>query len=531
MIELFSRYLQIQIVFSVGAVAALGLTGWNGRHRFFSFRHELLAQYAFAGSLLALAIASPWLPGFRQDFLPRARVWAAPSANQFMGDAPKSSTSVLNVSWRDSKVVEAPRGLAPLAKLLLSFYLLAGVFVFLREGRVAVRLLRRAIPWRKGRRLGIRFSGDTASPFSLSAFGRSWVVVPERFLEDRKSLRIALRHEFEHLRNGDTASVYVLWAWQWFLAGNPLVRWWRTTLLELQEFACDETLIRSGVSLKAMGGCLLKVVQIQNDGNHLGSHSLVCAAGLCFPERSRLKRRILIMSKQSSNRSPLKALAFWWILGLSSAVFAATVSNNLVQDRRITLEEAQALKVSSDREFPTAVNELVVHELNRYVGTPDGRLFVRDSLARLKGLKKTVVDKMDPYQAPLELLAVPIVESGFQNLAEKGPPRGAGLWQFIRSTARHYGLRVDGQVDERLDIELETDAAMRMLLAEKLRFKSWELALMAYNSGNGAVQKAIEKHKTRDAWELVRKGAEVYPGYLPKVFAIVLILKNPQLLD
>ncbi len=530
MIELLSRYLQLQVVFTVGAVAALSLAWANGRYRWLSFRRELTAHYCFLASLVAIVALSPWLPGLQPDFLPRARVWAAPSAKKFQGEYATAPRGALNVSWRNDKVVQAPSAVGHAGWWFFSLYLGLGLLFFLRQGRLAGRLLHTSIPWRTGRRVRIRFSGDTASPFSLSAFGRSWVIVPEGFLEDRKSLRIALKHEFEHLRRGDTTAVYALWAWQWLLIGNPLVKWWRTTLLELQEFACDETLIKRGVSAKAMGGCLLKVAQIQTTGNFLGNHSPVCAAGLCFPERSRLKRRILIMSKTSHTRG-LKALAIWWLIGLSSAAFAATVSSNLVQDRRITMAEAQALKVASDKEFPVAVNELVVNELNRYVSTPDGRQFVRDSLARMKSLKKVVVDKMDVYQAPLELLAVPIVESGFQNLPEKDKPHGAGLWQFIRSTARHYGLRVDKEVDERLDVELLTDAAMRMLHAEKLRFKSWELALMAYNSGQGAVQKAIEKHKTRDAWELVRKGSEVYPGYLSKVIAMVLILKNPQLLD
>ncbi len=101
------------------------------------------------------------------------------------------------------------------------------------------------------------------------------------------------------------------------------------------------------------------------------------------------------------------------------------------------------------------------------------------------------------------------------------------MWQFIPSTARNFGLKVDAQVDERLDIERETDAAMRLLLANKARFNSWELSLLAYNVGENKVQDAINRTGSRDVWTLIDAGVENDTADVAKVMAAILIMKNP----
>src|SRR5690606_29153165 len=116
------------------------------------------------------------------------------------------------------------------------------------------------------------------------------------------------------------------------------------------------------------------------------------------------------------------------------------------------------------------------------------------------------------------------------NLRQSPNPRqkGAGIWQFVPSTARIFGLRVDAGVDERLDVDLSTAAAFRYLGANRLRYNDWLLGVMAYNMGEGALDRAIREAGTRDPWELVRRGYENDSGYLPKFMAAVLILKNPE---
>ncbi len=129
---------------------------------------------------------------------------------------------------------------------------------------------------------------------------------------------------------------------------------------------------------------------------------------------------------------------------------------------------------------------------------------------------------------PEELAYLPLVESHF--VPDARSPAGAlGLWQFIPSTARRCGLRVDWWVDERLDPEASTRAAARHLKELYGRFGDWELALAAYNAGPGAVERALARTGARDYWELVAAGAlrSETCRYVPKFYAALAVARAP----
>ena len=264
----------------------------------------------------------------------------------------------------------------------------------------------------------------------------------------------------------------------------------------------------------------------------------VCATGLIFMiERNMLKRRITAILEQNTsklrfrNALPIMGIALIF-LGLTSYA-----SQGIVQDRRITMIQAQEMaKSTSGSGFPIEVNDLVLKWLNYYLGTPDGRVKVKAALTRMKDYRGAIHRKLVDYQMPEELLALPLIESGYQNLSSRrnNTTGAAGLWQFIASTAQNFGLKVDAQVDERLNVEQETDAALRYLLANKLRFKNWQLSILAYNAGERAVQNAIIKTGSKDPWTIVRAGfsgpnSEENSNYLPKMMAAILIVKDSSL--
>jgi membrane-bound lytic murein transglycosylase D len=89
-------------------------------------------------------------------------------------------------------------------------------------------------------------------------------------------------------------------------------------------------------------------------------------------------------------------------------------------------------------------------------------------------------------------------------------------------------LRVNEQVDERLNAPLLTDAAMRLLKGDKLMFNDWLLSILAYNIGEQKVLEGINATGSRDAWALVRNGFENDSGYLAKLMAAILIMRNPE---
>ena len=102
---------------------------------------------------------------------------------------------------------------------------------------------------------------------------------------------------------------------------------------------------------------------------------------------------------------------------------------------------------------------------------------------------------------------------------------------FIPSTASRFGLKKDDEVDERLDVDASTDAAMRYLLSNKLKFNDWQLSVLAYNIGEKNVQNTINKTGSRNVWELARAFYtynNAYKNYYAKFMAAVIIIKNPD---
>jgi len=130
---------------------------------------------------------------------------------------------------------------------------------------------------------------------------------------------------------------------------------------------------------------------------------------------------------------------------------------------------------------------------------------------------------------PQELVFLPLIESGFK-LTAYSPKKAAGLWQFIPSTAKRYGLKIDWWVDERRDPIKSTLAATEYLSNLYEMFGSWNLALAAYNAGEGKILKALKMAKSNDFWKLrntkyIRKETK---DYVPSYIAATTIALNPE---
>ncbi|GAB6061856.1 hypothetical protein JCM30394_05850 [Deferrisoma palaeochoriense] len=130
---------------------------------------------------------------------------------------------------------------------------------------------------------------------------------------------------------------------------------------------------------------------------------------------------------------------------------------------------------------------------------------------------------------PEELAYLALVESHFEPDA-RSPAGAVGMWQFIETTARASGLRVDWWVDERLDPELATRAAAHHLRELYEQFGDWELALAAYNAGPGAVGRALRRCGATDFWGLAAAGElrSETCRYVPKFYAAVAIAREPE---
>jgi membrane-bound lytic murein transglycosylase D len=141
-----------------------------------------------------------------------------------------------------------------------------------------------------------------------------------------------------------------------------------------------------------------------------------------------------------------------------------------------------------------------------------------------------IVNQLDANNIPLEIALLPIVESAFQPFAYSHG-RASGIWQFIPSTGRRYGLKQNWWYDGRRDVVASTQAAIKLLSNLHTEFHGdWLLALAAYNSGGGivahAIRKNIRRHRPTDFFSLDLPPETRY--YVPKLLALKEIVSNPQ---
>jgi len=169
-------------------------------------------------------------------------------------------------------------------------------------------------------------------------------------------------------------------------------------------------------------------------------------------------------------------------------------------------------------------NERVEKWMSYYTGR--GRDVFQKWLSRSGNYMDLLTQNLRAEGVPEELANLVFVESGF-NMHARSVARAVGPWQFIRGTAKLFGLEITPYVDERRDPELATRAAAKYLRRLYEMFDgSWPLALAAYNSGEGTVLRAIKRQGTNDFWSLnlPRETRE----YVPQFMAAMEIASDPE---
>ena len=121
---------------------------------------------------------------------------------------------------------------------------------------------------------------------------------------------------------------------------------------------------------------------------------------------------------------------------------------------------------------------------------------------------------------PVEIAYLPLIESEFSPLLV-GPVDAAGLWQFVKGTARKYGLRIDKYVDERKDPVKSTYAAAHYLRDLHSMFGAWDIALAAYNAGEGRIKRILNKCESECFPFIIKR-------YLASFVAAFTIAQDPE---
>ncbi|MEJ2696915.1 MAG: transglycosylase SLT domain-containing protein, partial [Candidatus Sulfobium sp.] len=140
-----------------------------------------------------------------------------------------------------------------------------------------------------------------------------------------------------------------------------------------------------------------------------------------------------------------------------------------------------------------------------------------------------MTDILKKKDVPEDMVFLSLIESGF-NPHAYSMAHAAGPWQFIASTARRYGLEINWWKDERRDPVKSTEAAADYLKDLYSMFGSWNLAMAAYNAGEGKILRAMKRGKVDDYWDLrnTRHIRTETKNYVPKFIAARIIASNPE---
>ncbi len=199
-----------------------------------------------------------------------------------------------------------------------------------------------------------------------------------------------------------------------------------------------------------------------------------------------------------------------------AADFIPEYPDSIIEDRLRLLNMATPL----DLEY----NNYVKGFINLYANRK------RELTSRVLGLAELYYplfeEKLDQFNIPLELKHLAVVESAL-NPSARSRVGATGLWQFMYSTGRIYGLDVDSYVDERSDPYKSTIAACRYMRALYAMYGDWNLVLAAYNSGPGNVNKAIRRSGGhRNYWEIRPYLPRETRSYVPAFIAVNYVMNH-----
>mgnify|MGYP001474151527 FL=1 len=182
--------------------------------------------------------------------------------------------------------------------------------------------------------------------------------------------------------------------------------------------------------------------------------------------------------------------------------------------------------VIDDREghIPLVTNSQVESYIRYFQGK--GRKGFNIWLRRYVQYKELILPILEEYDLPEELIVVSMIESGFDPKAVS-KAKAVGLWQFMYSTGKQYGLKRNWYIDERQDPVKSTRAAAKYFVDLYEEFEDWYLVLAAYNTGPGRLNRALNLHETSDYWQLYSLPKDT-KNYIPYYLSSAIILKNPE---
>jgi hypothetical protein len=245
---------------------------------------------------------------------------------------------------------------------------------------------------------------------------------------------------------------------------------------------------------------------------------------------------LLSLGMQSYSRL-LQALTGTWFSRKSAINPEAGIVEDLQDDspafdiEELIKTEPTTYSAGNIEEYPFTTREYI-----EYFTSGKGRRTLEIGFMRAGKYRRLVEDIFRKEGVPTDLIWLAQVESVWVSKASS-PASARGIWQFIPETGKRFGLRQDGWIDERLNIEKSTAAAARYLSKLNDRYEGdWLLAMAAYNYGEGAVDRAIRNSGSANFWSIRERGflpeetarSEETARYVPSILAVSAIAKQPE---
>lgn len=222
--------------------------------------------------------------------------------------------------------------------------------------------------------------------------------------------------------------------------------------------------------------------------------------------------------------------------GVEIEVISDEVSSNLTGDPLQTfigdIDATDAsqndlwARIKDGYAMPNIESEYTANHEAWYASRPD---YMKRMIERSQKYLFHVVEEVQKRGMPTEIALLPMVESAF-NPQAYSRSSASGIWQFVPATGKDFGLKQNWWADNRRDVTAATSAALTYLQKLHGMFGTWELALAAYNAGEGTVQRAIERNRSRGL-PTDYQSLDLPPetkNYVPKLQAIKNIITDPE---
>jgi membrane-bound lytic murein transglycosylase D len=202
----------------------------------------------------------------------------------------------------------------------------------------------------------------------------------------------------------------------------------------------------------------------------------------------------------------------------------------LISKRILEIYASRNSVVNGDyNAIPLTINNEVQREIDSFTQGAEKEFFL-NAYRRSGKYRPFITEELSKAGLPVELSWLPLIESGFKPHAFS-KARALGLWQFIPSTGYKFGLERDEFIDERMDPEKSTEAAIKYLTALHQMFGDWSTVLASYNSGEGRVLRIIRTQGINyldNFWDLYKQLPCETARYVPRFLAVLHIVSDPD---